>query len=98
VFNSAMGFFRLIGMLEGLSFLVLLGIAMPLKYYADMPLAVTWVGMAHGVLFILYILAILAVLILKQLSVGKSLLAVLAAFIPFGPFILDYRLRKETVK
>ena len=43
---------RIIGLIEGVSFLVLLGIAMPLKYLAGMPRAVSAVGMAHGVLFI----------------------------------------------
>ena len=49
---------RIVGIIEGISFLVLLGIAMPLKYLADMPRAVSVVGMAHGVLFILYLAAI----------------------------------------
>ena len=47
--------FKWISLIEGLSFLILLGIAMPLKYMFDQPLAVTYVGWAHGILFILYI-------------------------------------------
>src|SRR5438552_3773981 len=46
---------RLVGYTEGVSFLVLLGIAMPLKYFAGMPLAVTIVGAIHGLLWILYV-------------------------------------------
>ena len=52
---------RLIGLLEGSSFLALLLIAMPLKYLAGQPLAVRAVGMAHGVLFLLYLLALVPV-------------------------------------
>ncbi len=48
---------RLVGILEGISFVVLLGIAMPLKYMAGMPRAVSWVGMAHGVLFVIWSLS-----------------------------------------
>lgn len=47
--------FAWISMAEGTSFLVLLLIAMPLKYMANMPLMVKYVGWVHGVLFILYI-------------------------------------------
>ena len=48
---------RLISLVEGVSFLLLLGVAMPLKYLAGIPEVVTVVGAAHGVLFILYALA-----------------------------------------
>jgi len=50
--------FKWISLLEGLSFLILLGIAMPLKYVFDMPLAVRYVGWVHGLLFIIYIYAV----------------------------------------
>lgn len=52
---------RLVGLLEGVSFLVLLGIAMPLKHFAGRPEAVRVVGMAHGVLFILFVVLVLIV-------------------------------------
>jgi integral membrane protein len=58
VLNNPIGRLRLIGLLEGSSFLILLGIAMPLKYAAGMPLAVKYVGWAHGALFLLFILAL----------------------------------------
>ena len=53
-FSSTLGRFRLVAIMEGVSFLVLLGIAMPLKYFADMPLAVKYIGWLHGLLFVLY--------------------------------------------
>ena len=52
--NTSVGRLRLAGITEGISFLVLLFIAMPLKYWAGMPLAVKYTGWAHGVLFVLY--------------------------------------------
>lgn len=85
---------RYVGWAEGLSFLILLCIAMPLKYALDLPQAVSVVGMAHGVLFSLYLLAIAWVTILHRWSVWLVLGAILAAFIPFGPFILDRRISK----
>ncbi len=51
--------FRLISLIEGMSFLILVFIAMPLKYMAGIPLAVKIVGMAHGVLFILFVIALI---------------------------------------
>jgi integral membrane protein len=93
MFTTPIGRLRLIGFIEGLSFLILLGIAMPLKYIADMPEAVTFVGPLHGVLFSLYLLAISHAWFLRKLTLGSSLLAFIAAFLPFGPFLLDRKLR-----
>lgn len=58
MFNNTFSRFRLISFIEGLSYLILIFIAMPLKYLAGYPLAVKIVGMAHGVLFILFIIAL----------------------------------------
>jgi integral membrane protein len=93
--KSALGRVRLTGMMEGTSFLLLLGIAMPLKYLAHMPQAVKWTGWCHGLLFVIYCFAILSALINKQLSFGKSVLAFVAAFIPFGPFLIDRKLAAD---
>ncbi len=84
---------RLIGLVEGLSFLILLGIAMPLKYFADRPEVVALVGPLHGLLFSLYLLAIFHAFFLKKLTMGNSFLALIAAFLPFGPFLMDRKLR-----
>ena len=56
---TSIGRLRLISVLEGLSFLALLFIAMPFKYLFGEPLLVRYVGMAHGVLFILFVVALL---------------------------------------
>lgn len=90
--KTPIGRLRLIGILEGTSFLLLLGIAMPLKYLADLPEYVAVVGMLHGVLFCLYLAAIAHVFFIRQLSFKMSFLAVIAAFVPFGPFLLERKL------
>ncbi len=89
-------FFRIIGYLEGSSFLVLLGIAMPLKHYWGMPLAVRYVGWAHGLLFILYVGTAFAISEKLDRPAGFLRSAFLAALIPFGPFVLQHRLNSRT--
>ena len=86
---------RLVGLLEGLSFLLLLGVAMPLKYMAGMPEAVRIVGSLHGLLFVLYALAVVHVWIVRRWPVDRALVAMIAAVLPFGPFLFDRSLRRE---
>ncbi len=93
--KSALGRFRIVAFLEGVSFLILLFIAMPLKYFAGQPWAVKQVGMAHGVLFVLYLVALAHVMYTLKWSIWKGLVAVFASFIPFGTFILDSKLLKD---
>lgn len=82
-------YFRIIGSLEALSYLLLLGIAMPLKYIWQKPEMVQYVGMIHGILFIAYVLA--AFVLYKQLSWNKKTLAIvlLCSLLPFGPFYAE---------
>jgi integral membrane protein len=86
--------FRRIGLLEAISFLLLLGIAMPLKYIWEYPNMVQVVGMAHGILFILYVLG--AFIIAKELKWStQTLLVVMAcSVIPFGPFYAERKYLK----
>ncbi len=81
--------FKIISTLEALSFLILLGIAMPLKYIWEMPQMVQIVGMAHGVLFLLYIAG--AVYMSQKLRWNWKTLAivVLCSVVPFGPFYVE---------
>ena len=80
---------RVIGLLEGISFLVLLFIAMPLKYFADEPWLVRQGGMAHGVLFVLYVILVIEVKLAMDWSVKKMLIALGASVIPFGTFYIN---------
>ena len=93
--NTPLGRLRLIGWIEGASFLLLLFVAMPLKYVWGEPLAVRIVGGLHGALW----MGFCAVLFdtKKQLgwSLGQALVPFVAAVLPFGPFVVDSRLRKS---
>lgn len=87
---------RVIGILEGISFLVLLCIAMPMKYLLDIPQAVKMVGWAHGVLFMLYIPLVFLARKSMQWNFIQLLIALAASLVPFGTFILDKQLiRRE---
>jgi integral membrane protein len=84
---AAMKAFRIIGYLEGTSFLLLLFVAMPLKYAYGMPTAVKYVGWVHGVLFMLYLASLTYVQAEKNWPARRTLLAAIAAVLPFGPFV-----------
>ena len=93
--RTPIGRLRAIGFVEGLSFLVLLGIAMPLKYLSGMPTPVTVIGWIHGLLFVLYLVAVAEVARARQWQRGRVLAALAAAVLPFGTFVFDTRLRRE---
>jgi len=86
---------RKIGNIEGISYLLLLGVAMPLKYLAGMPGAVTLVGSIHGLLFVLFIGALFLAWRERKWGYEKVAFAFLMSIIPFGTFYLDRLLRKE---
>ncbi len=94
--GSLMKKFRFIAVAEGISFLVLLLIAMPLKYFAHYEHAVKYVGWAHGLLFVIFIVLLLQVWIKYSWSLGKAALAFLASLLPFGTFVLDKKLKDES--
>ncbi|HDP89297.1 MAG TPA: DUF3817 domain-containing protein [Thioalkalivibrio sp.] len=89
-----MKLFRLVSLIEGCSLLALLFVAMPLKYYAGMPEPVFYVGMTHGILFLLYAGMALGVSHLQGWSIGYWLLIFLLGVIPFGFLVVDHRLRR----
>jgi integral membrane protein len=90
--KTPLGRLRLVGFLEGLSFLVLLGIAMPLKYLAHEPAAVRMVGMGHGLLFVLYVFLLIQNAIELRWSLGKAIAGFVASLLPFGTFYADRKL------
>lgn len=87
--NISVKTFRIISTLEAISFLALLGIAMPLKYIWDLPQMVQIVGMAHGILFVLYIVG--AYFMKEKLQWPWSTLGIviLCSILPFGPFYAE---------
>lgn len=92
--TSHIGRMRLISLVEGVSFLLLLGVAMPLKYLAGIPEVVAVVGAAHGVLFVLYALAAGVLMLALRWSPLWFVGAMIASVVPFGTFYLDARLKR----
>ncbi len=85
---------RLFGILEGASFLLLLGVAMPLKYLAGQPEMVRVVGSAHGLLFVLFVAAVAEVSVRMRWPLRRIAAALVASMVPFGPFVFDAHLRR----
>jgi integral membrane protein len=93
--NTKLTWLRKAGIAEGISFLVLLCIAMPLKYFFGLPIAVKIFGWVHGILFVTFLSLAWEV----KSDLGKNLkwfaTAFLAAIIPTGTFFFDKQLQKE---
>lgn len=87
--------FRMIALAEGVSFLILLGIAMPLKYIFNFPQAVKFFGWAHGALFVAFIYTAFDVFSNFKKPLGWLVKAFAASVLPFGTFVLDKELKKE---
>lgn len=87
--SSALRNFIYVSRAEAVSYLVLLGIAMPLKYFADIPMAVKVVGWAHGILFMAYMWLLLVVAYRMKWDVVKIILGFIASLLPFGPFFFE---------
>ena len=92
---SLLNIFRIVAFLEGLSYILLLFIATPVKYFGDDPQYVKMLGMPHGILFMIYIIL---VFMLKQENTWfkenfKKVL--LASIIPFGTFYIEYKYLKN---
>jgi integral membrane protein len=87
--NISVKTFRIVSTLEAISFLLLLGIAMPLKYIWDFPQMVQVVGMAHGVLFLLYLLGAYFMKEKLNWSWGTLAIVMLCSVLPFGPFYAE---------
>ena len=96
-FSSNIGFFRLIAFLEGISLLILVFIAMPIKYVLGDPSMVKLVGQAHGILFLLFIFYALKVGAEQEWSFKKTTWKVLlSSFIPFGTFYIDKHILRKS--
>jgi integral membrane protein len=92
--KTTVGRFRLIAFVEGVSFLVIIFITMPLKYFADIGGPNKISGMLHGVLFILYILLIFPTGKKLNWNFKTMFIVALASLVPFGTFFIDYKYLK----
>ncbi len=89
---------RQLSIVEGISTLVLFGVAMPLKYFAGMPLAVTVVGSIHGFLFVALVAMLFVAIWKVPISPRLAAAGVAAAILPGGPFLLERRLARIDVR
>lgn len=95
VARRALARLRIVGLVEGTSFLALLGIAMPLKYFANMPLAVRYTGWVHGVLFLWFLVELFTVARERKWALGRVALVFGAAIVPLGTYLIEPSLRRE---
>jgi integral membrane protein len=86
---------RVIAFLEGLSFVLLLFVAMPLKYWAGLPLAVRIMGSVHGLLFVAFCWALFRAAVERDWPPRRWLAAFVSSLLPFGTFVFDRSLQRE---
>jgi integral membrane protein len=85
----------MIAFAEGTSFVILLCIAMPMKYMMGMPIAVRIAGSIHGLLFLLYLARLIKLRAAYQWDNRFSIQAFVASILPFGTFFFDKYLREK---
>ena len=86
--------FRIVAFAEGVSYLLLLFIAVPIKYILYNDLFVKLLGMPHGVFFIIYILLAIRFVLIKKTSVKDSIIILIASLVPFGTFYVERKYLK----
>ena len=94
IHSDLIGKFRIIGFVEGISYLVLLFIAMPLKYMMGVAIATKIVGMTHGILFMIFLVLLMQAAQKHNFSMKDSTVFFVASLIPFGTFFTDSRLKR----
>ncbi len=90
--QTSLGRLRVLGFIEGVSFLVILLVTMPLKYVWAMPEPNKIFGIVHGLLFVFYVMAVVQIKVEQDWKMSKMGLALLASIVPFGTFWADKKL------
>lgn len=96
--KSTIGRFRVISAIEGLSYLLLVFIAMPIKYIGENPYPVKVLGMIHGVLFIIFMISLFESKIKKNWDTGYMFQLFVLSLIPFGAFFIEKRVKSQEAK
>lgn len=94
-FSTPLARLRLIGLIEGISCVLLFFVAMPLKYLANTPEAVLYVGSAHGGLWVLYMLAVVNAWRARSWPFGRAVVAGVVSIPPLATFFFDRSLKRE---
>lgn len=95
MFDSALTRFRIISAIEGLSYLILVFIAMPIKYLGDNPYYVKIFGMAHGVLFIIFMISLFETKRKDSWDIGFTFQLFVLSLIPFGAFNIENKVKPQ---
>ena len=95
--STAVGRYRVMAYVVGVMLLLLVLVAMPLKYFADQPALVAAIGPVHGFLYILYLLASFDLARRARWSLERTLLVLLAGAIPFLSFVMERRVTREVL-
>ncbi len=93
--KSHVGRLRIIAFLEGCSLLLLVFIAMPVKYLFNIPEATQTIGLIHGILFLLFIVATLTISILQKWTANRIFLVMFSSILPFGTFYVDKKILRK---
>lgn len=92
--KTQIGRLRVLALMEGVSFLAILFVTMPLKYVWQMSEPNKVAGLAHGLLFVLYVLAVVQIAAERRWDKRKTFLSLLASVVPFGTFWADAKIFK----
>jgi integral membrane protein len=98
MFNSALKRFRIISIIEGISYLLLVFIAMPIKYIGENPYPVKILGMAHGVLFILFMISLFEAKRKESWDTGFMFQLFVLSLIPFGAVVIESKVKPKEEK
>ncbi|TAE69664.1 MAG: DUF3817 domain-containing protein [Bacteroidetes bacterium] len=89
---SSLSILKIVAKMEGWSYLLLLGLAMPLKYFANLPQFVQVIGMIHGLLFVSYLMLVVNAHVLYDWQWKKTFWVAIASLFPFAPFYVDKKM------
>ncbi|MGD1317874.1 DUF3817 domain-containing protein [Chryseobacterium sp. 2R14A] len=93
--NHMINLYRKTAIIEGISYLILLFVAMPIKYIFDIPEPVKYFGWIHGVLFLFYMAVLIIAAVNYKWNIKRIVIYIIGSVLPFVPFILDKNLKKE---
>ena len=87
--------FRMLALVEGVSYLLILFVTMPMKYYMGIGILNKIVGWGHGILFVIYIILAFEILIRRRINFWQFLRVLIASIIPFGTFFNEKMLKEQ---
>ena len=89
--------FKIVALLEGVSYILLLFVGMPMKYWADNPIMVKTMGMPHGLLFVAYIFMAILLKDSMKWDAKTMFIVLIASVLPFGTFYIHQKYLKGRV-